>query len=192
MAPRRLLPRADAGLWCSLCCGCWLLGGAGEVWANDALPAGPELTLTAPRATGIGGGRGGARTLREAVLDLQMRSPGSAVDTGRWQFTLQRYEQPWQPGLAPAPGSVAVGVYMKTGGRAQFGWQSRPLGPRDSVAASTDAALGRAPNTMTLRSADPLADLRLGALAKFSLGDQTSISLRPRKGGVRLYLQAQW
>lgn len=185
MDAQRLSPCADATLLRRLCCGCCLIGGAVMGWAEEPLPAGPELTLTTPHAAGL-------RTLHDRVLDLQMHPPGRAPEAGRWQFTLQRYGRPWQPDRPPAPDAVAVGVYLNTSSRAQLGWQSRPLGPYDSTATLGGPAPGRPPETMALRSADPLADLRLGALAKFSLGQQTSISLRPRKGGLRLSLQAQW
>jgi hypothetical protein len=177
--------------WSRLCCCGWLLGSGlaagADAWADDVRPAGPELALAMPASPG--------RSAQQRALDLQWRNGHAAVPTardGRWQFTLQRYERPWQPGFAPQPDAVAVAVYVNAGARTQFGWQSRPFGVEDNRVPWQDGSVARPAGAMTLRSADPLSDLRLGALAKYSFGPQTSLSLRPRKGGLRLYLQSQW
>jgi hypothetical protein len=176
--------------WSRLCCCGWLLGGSLAAWADDVRPAGPELALAVPATAAHT-----APTAHQRALDLQWRNGHAAVPAardGRWQLTLQRYERPWQPGLAPQPDAVAVAVYVNAGARTQFGWQSRPFGAQENGVPWQDGAVARPAGAMTLRSADPLSDLRLGALAKYSFGSQTSLSLRPRKGGLRLYLQSQW
>lgn len=164
--------------------GClFALFGAVTLASAHDLPAGPELTLAT-----VGPTRAADRWL---AWGSQYRLVGS--EPGRVQFTLQRFERPWRGAPGPAPAGadrMALGVYVITGGRAQLGWQSRAFGA-EQLPPWLDAT-PRAPAGMLLRSADPLADLRLGALAKFSFGDQTSVSLRPRKGGLRLTLQAQW
>lgn len=143
----------------------------------------------------LGPGTAVATVPARATLDLRLRNTATAPSrAGPWQVTLQRYERPWQPGAAPRADAVAVALYLNAGNRTQVGWQSRPLGFMDGGTTWQDdmAAAARRPSQMALRSSDPLSDLRLGALAKYSFGSQSSISLRPRKGGVRLYLQAQW
>ncbi len=148
----------------------------------DDVPTGPETTLAAV----------GPTRAAEQWLEWGSRYRLTSREPGRVEITLQRYERPWQ-GMAPpgaASGRVALGVYVNTGGPAQFGWQSRSYGTEHLPPWLQDAP--QRPEGMALRAADPLADLRLGALARFSFGGQTSLALRPRKGGLRLMLQSQW
>lgn len=164
--------------------GCLLaLLGTVTLAAADDVPTGPSFTVVAL----------GPTRAAEQWLAWGARYRLTRPEAGRVQFTLQRLERSWQGPSSFVPGGtdrVALGVYVNTGGRAQFGWQSRPFGG-ENLPPWLDAP-PREPGGMTLRSADPLADLRLGALARFSFGGQTSVSLRPRKGGLRLTLQAQW
>lgn len=174
-----------------LCWGCLL--SSGSAGAQGLTPAGLERSITLP-APAIVTSPAQPQPLRQRALNLALHPTGPEAGQAAWQFTLQRYESPWRPGGAPTRDAVAVAVYLPAGARTQLGWQSRPFGAgRDAWETAAEvAAPVRPPGAMTLRSADPLADLRLGALARFSLGQQASLSLRPRKGGMRLYLQAQW
>lgn len=197
MTALALAPHVDTGMlrrWSGLCCRGWLYGwllGSGLVArADEVRPAGPELALAVSSSTSAH-----ATTAHQHALDLQWRNghtTSPAPREGRWQFTLQRYERPWQPGMAPQQDALALAVYVNAGSRTQLGWQSRPFGAQETGVRWQEGANARPAGAMTLRSADPLADLRLGALAKYSFGSQTSLSLRPRKGGLRLYLQSQW
>lgn len=163
VAKRRF--RDGSGVMAVLCVG---LAAGPTAQAQVPQPQGPEATVTLP-------------PWRHQALDLQWRGVAAhPADPRPVQVTLQRYASAWQPGVAPLPDTLSVAVYVHAGPRTQVGWQ------QDGVAVT------RMPGQMALRASDPLADLRLGALAKFSLGSQSSISLRPRKGGMRLYLQAQW
>jgi hypothetical protein len=163
-------------------CGAGLLGLWSAVQAQE-LAVGPEVTLAA-----VG-------PLREAGPLLEAGSRGRLTwhAPGRVEIRLQRYERAWDGPVqaGSAPGRLALGVYVGTGGATQVGWQSRPYGTEHLPPWLQDVQQ-RPPEGAALRAADPLADLRLGALARFSFGGQTSLSLRPRKGGVRLMLQSQW
>lgn len=196
MTPRPGTRQALQALGCVL-----VLGSGGSCWAATSLADGPPSLATEP-------GRS------RSVLW------GSPAEPSRWSLGLavgQRQLPPgqvWSPN--PATGSsisgaqasgeasMVVGMGLTTPrpgtvSPARLVWQApitqRTDGGAPSVQGDTIDASGvpqRMRVGLVLTPADPLADLRGGALTKVRLSGHMALSLRPRAGGVWLSLNGKW
>lgn len=81
--------------------------------------------------------------------------------------------------------SLLVGVSLAATPRTSVALQA-PLARDDRERAAADAP------RMALRSRDTLGELRAGLQLKMQLQEQTTLAIRPRKGGFGVTLRSQW
>jgi hypothetical protein len=182
---------------------CLLMSGTGASWAASGLVDGPpSLGAAEPGASrGV----------------LWNRDEGSRLSLGVavGQSQLPR-GQVWSPNpmtgsaisgaQAAGEASMVVGMGLTStrpqgGTAARLVWQTPITQQRiDGSAVSSGAADGvdatgvpqRMRMGLVLTPADPLADLRGGALTKVKLSGHMALSLRPRAGGVWVSLNGKW
>lgn len=95
-------------------------------------------------------------------------------------------------GADPAPRGSArltMGVSVKAGASSRLSWQTQ--WPQSRAADDDGLGAEQRPG-WSLRQRDPVATLRAGSLFKAQLGDQTVVTLRPRRGQAVVTLQHRW
>lgn len=177
---------------------------AGACWGATSLADGPPSLVPAGEA---GSGR--------SVLW------SNRLDASRWSLGVAVGQRPLLPGQVWSPNpltgsaisgarsageaSMVVGMGLTTPSPgtvspARLVWQAPLTPPRAdtglSAAQDEGGGLGGVPERMriglVLTPADPLAELRGGALTKVQLSGHIALSLRPRAGGVWLSLNGRW
>jgi hypothetical protein len=81
--------------------------------------------------------------------------------------------------------NLLIGVSLATTRRTSIALQA-PLAGEARERVDADAP------RLALRSRDRLGELRAGLQLKMQMNSQTSLALRPRKGGVNVTLRSQW
>jgi hypothetical protein len=196
----RTLPctrRTLQGLAC-----CWVIG-AGAAWGATGLAGGPPSLSSAEP--------GASRSVLWNQKEGSRWSVGVAV--GQQQLPAG---QVWSPN--PMTGSAISGAQSAgaasmvlgmglTAPRPQGGSAARLVWQAPLTTNQPGTAAVSAPNAATvdasgvpqpmrmglvLTPADPLAELRGGAITKVQLSGHMALSLRPRAGGVWLSLNGKW
>lgn len=134
------------------------------------------------------------------------------IGQSRWSVGVVSEPPYYQPAWSSAPDnrfasptSLMVGMNLNSSGNARLVWYTPVAQPRYNTLAADQLRTGQGLDAngvplptplrvgLVLTPADPLADLRQGALTKLELSGHMALSLRSNKGGgVWLALNGRW